>query len=176
MKQTFTPFNKLTIFSILVFPLLVGCSAISNPIAFYQCETSEATINQKLDKMNAAYNKLVALVNNNPTITDKAQYTFYNKMLVESVKLKIQNDKYHEESGDYSYCSQSAKDTISYIEGITAFLNTTTNTINTVTSQVGDIEKSLDCSSREDCASKVDATVINKINKQINQLVINPLP
>lgn len=157
----------------LLIPLLAGCSALSNPISFYQCSTSESEINSKINKMDTAYNNLVNTVIANQSIQDKAQYTYYNKILVESVKIKVQNDKYYAESGDYYHCYEGAKATIDYIDGITTFLNNTTNTINTLSKSTKDIESKLNCSSKEECDTEVSMELIKEINNQINKFSIS---
>lgn len=174
--MTFTPYKKIIMklkYTLLLIPFLAGCSAISQPISFYQCSVIEGEINSKISKMEEAYSNLVNTINSDKTIQDKNQYTYYNKILVESVKLKVQNDKYHAESGDYSYCATGAKDTINYVEGITSFFNNTNNTIKSLSKSTKDIEAKLNCSSKEECDQEISLEVIKELNNQLNKLSIS---
>lgn len=147
---------------------LSGCAVIASPISYYQCSSNNETISKKISLMDESFNNLSDTVNKTPYISDKNAFIYYNKLLVDTVNIKIQNDKYLSDEGDYSTCANNSNSTIKYIDSLTIYFDKTNSIIKNTTKMVPEMKKNLNCQGSncdEQLNDKFKSTIDSKVNR-----------
>lgn len=146
----------------LIIPFLASCAIMSSPVSFYKCKTGDESVNQSLSKMNNAYTQFESAVNNVDFLQNKEALLVTTKTLITSVNIKIINDKYLDDSGNYQQCSNAIDSTNAYASGITTYLENATTLINNTKNQEA---KFKNCTNPMDCQIKLADTINAELSK-----------